>query len=169
MITIEQMVQREVLCCMSNLISTLAQGYLDITINGETRETARDLHDLAEQAVELMAPVLDYEEAALQVGWVKDHSGSINPDNRWSRAAENGRIYAATAEQACELSGIDPYEWEVYEHWAVSQWLAEKLVAHGERVDTDFACLNIWARTTTGQVINVDGVVRKIYAEMTKT
>jgi len=39
--------------------------------------------------------------------------------------------------------GIDPYEWEIYEHWAVSQWLADKLIAQDERVDTDFAGLNI--------------------------
>lgn len=56
-----------------------------------------------------------------------------------------------------------------YAHWAVSTWLAEKLQAQGERVDTDFAGLNIWARTTTGQAISMDGCIKRIYAEMTSS
>lgn len=167
MITIKQMVQHEVLCCMSSLVSTLAQGahWFDRSRarhHGDGLETQQ----LCIQASKLVAPVLDYEEAAMQVGWVKDHSGSINPDNRWSRAVENGRTYVESAEQACELDSLDPYECEVYEHWAVSQWLADKLIAQGERVDTDFVGLNIWARTTTGESISVDGCIARIYADM---
>lgn len=162
-ITIEQMIQREVLCCMSWLVSTLAdaQGVIPHNVIN-----ARNAATLCEQAAELAAPILDYEEAAIQVGWVKDHSGSINPDNRWSRAAENGRTYAESAEQACKLDLLDAYKWEVYEHWAVSIWLADKLQVQGERVDTDFAGLNIWARTATGQAISMDGCIQRIYADV---
>ena len=56
-------------------------------------------------------------------------------------------------------------ELEVFEHWAVSTWLAEKLEAKGEKVDRDFAGLNVWARTTTGQAIALDSVIEAIVSE----
>jgi hypothetical protein len=54
----------------------------------------------------------------------------------------------------------------VFEHWAVSEWLAGKLEEQGERVDRDFAGLCVWARTTSGQSISMDGVIERIAAEM---
>lgn len=61
----------------------------------------------------------------------------------------------------------DPVEdKEVYEFWAVSEWLAERLIEHGEKVDTDFAALNIWARTTTGQAIHMDYCIKRIFASV---
>lgn len=162
MITIEQMVQREVPCCMSSLVSTLAGGY------GDLGDLNKDFRDLAEQAFELAAPALDYEEAATQAGWHK-----IVGTNSWRMPAPDDsddeitdEVIEDSAEAACRIDGIDPYEWEVYEFWAVSQWLADKLIAQGERVDTDFASLNIWARTTTGQAIAMDGCIARIYAKM---
>lgn len=60
----------------------------------------------------------------------------------------------------------EPYEWEVFEHWAVSSWLADKLEAQGEKVDRDFAGLNVWARTTTGQGIANDSCILAIAKEL---
>jgi len=51
------------------------------------------------------------------------------------------------------------------EHWIVSDWLAEKLIEKGEIIDTDFAGLAVWARTTTGQVIESDEIILKIAEE----
>jgi hypothetical protein len=45
---------------------------------------------------------------------------------------------------------------EVYEHWAVSPWLARKLAAVGESVEVDFFGVTVWARCTTGQHISLD-------------
>lgn len=149
MITIEQMVQREVLCCMSSLVLTLVRGHEECA--------DKDLNSLCEQASELAAPVLDYEEAAIQAGW--ENNGGIWGHDDFADAETD-------AQRACWKSDVEPYEWEVYEHWAVSQWLADKLIAQGERVDTDFAGLNIWARTTTGQAIGMDGCMQRIYADM---
>lgn len=160
MIAIEQMAQREVLCCMSSLVSTLAQG-------GDIGHARTDIELLCDQACELAAPVLDYEEAATQAGWVAHPE--FGPDNGITRkGAERHTHHAESWEQACDLDGIDPYEWEVYEHWAVSQWLAERLIAHGERVDMDFGGLAVWARTCTGQAISMDGCIQRIYAELTE-
>ena len=178
--TIEQMVQSEVMCCMSSIVATLAQAS-GCTVSGTRARKdneARQLSELADQAFELACPVPDYEEAAIQAGW------ELSQDNRFpcarsKTAAERAAsteddgdnspcMYADNAEDACAIDGIDPYEWEVYEHWAVTQWFADKLAAAGEKVDNDFGGLCIWARTTTGQAISMDGVVQRIYAELMK-
>lgn len=51
---------------------------------------------------------------------------------------------------------------EIYEYWAVSGWLAQKLQKQGERVDMDFYGLCIWGRTCTGQAILLDAVICSI-------
>jgi hypothetical protein len=50
---------------------------------------------------------------------------------------------------------------EVFEHWAVSNYLKDKLEGLGEKV-LDLGNLNIWCRTTTGQSISMDGVIELI-------
>lgn len=54
---------------------------------------------------------------------------------------------------------------EVFEHWAVSDWLAEQLTAHHERV-VEFFDLMVWCRTCTGQGISSDGVIQTIAGKM---
>lgn len=53
----------------------------------------------------------------------------------------------------------------MFEHWAVSSYLADKLREHGEKV-LDFDNFTVWARCTTGQAISIDGVIETIYREM---
>lgn len=64
--------------------------------------------------------------------------------------------------EACEAESVDPHQWEVYEHWIVSDWLARKLRAQGERVG-ECGGLTIWGRTTTGQAIAMDSVIEDIW------
>lgn len=164
--TIQDMVQQEVMCCMSSVVSALAQAE-----DGTARHTA--LGALIDQAFELASHIDDYEEAAIQAGW---QAGSDRfPFARTKTAEERARnddddngpcVYAESWEKACEHDGLEPYAREVYEHWAVTGWLAKQLIAHGEKVDEDFAGLCMWARTTTGQAIHADGVIERIYAEM---
>lgn len=158
--TIDDMIRQEVLCCVSPIISTLANGSGCInTQDSFGRDLASSLSELCEQALELSAPIPDYEEAARENGFEKSDAGHIirYDTNNEAQTAE-------TWEEACELAMCDPYDREVFEHWAVSEWFAEKLVEHGERVDTDFANMCVWARTTTGQGIASDGVIERIYA-----
>lgn len=161
--TIDQMVQQEVMCCMSHLVATLAYGC------GSGGATKGDLADLCEQAHELSYPVPDYEEAATQAGWepYTDKFGVAC----WSAKSDDSDTpftFAGTAEQLCIEHELEPYDREVFEHWAVTQWLADKLVEAGEKVDTDFGGLNVWARTCSGQGIASDGVIERIYAGMMK-
>lgn len=55
---------------------------------------------------------------------------------------------------------------EVFEHWIVDSWLARHLREKGEHVVDDFMGINhIWCRTTTGQAISMDYVIRQIAKE----
>jgi len=159
-ITIEQMVQREVCYCVSSLVSTLANG---------TPFGKGDLNDLVEQARELAAPIEDWESAAREAGW---HECGPGEPGMWTREPSENDIDnddgdpICTLKEACEFDHIEPYEREVYEHWIVSDWLADKLAEHGEKVDKDFAGLTVWARTTTGQGIAQDAVIQDIYQEL---
>lgn len=163
------LVAREVHLCLSSMVSTLAGGAHTVP-HRDRSDTA--LFDLTQQAFELAAPVLDYEAAAREAGWQTQEDGQIWKHYGLGPGPLNGpqRTWADSWEDACARDGIDPrddnHELEVYEHWAVSTWLAEKLQAAGERVDTDFAGLNVWARTTTGQAISIDGVIERITREM---
>lgn len=127
--TIEQMIHQEVLCCMSSIVSTLAQGY-----GALNREQTKAFDHLPEQAFELAAPIPDYEEAARDA--IEQYPG------RFPDADKASDDYAAF----CALHDIEPYDREVFEHWAITNWLADKLENQGEKVDRDFAGLCIWAR-----------------------
>ena len=57
---------------------------------------------------------------------------------------------------------LEPYYREVFEHWTLNdRWAADDLAAQGETV-FEFCNLLIWARTTTGQSISLDGVTARI-------
>ena len=50
---------------------------------------------------------------------------------------------------------------EVIEWWLVSDWLAERLVAEGEIVLSEYGC-SWWGRTTSGQALYMDAVIKRI-------
>ena len=160
--TIQDMVSSEVYCCISSMVATLANGAGNIVPTD--RMAARNgsfsaLESLCEQALELAMSVDDWEETAIQAGW------SIAGD--WFTHKNYPGECFDDAQRACVKHGIDdPYQIEVFEHWAVSDWFADKLIAAGEKVDKDFAGLCVWARTTTGQAIYADSVVEAIYASL---
>lgn len=164
----DRLVAQNVQCCLSSLVATLAKGYgADITSQriGHGENGPTDLIDLCEQAFELASPIDDYEEAARQNAWHQEQDGL------WFRAPLTDdeallRVTAGTAQEACEMDGLEPYQREVYEHWAVTDWLATHLEAQGEKVDRDFAGLTVWARTTTGQAISMDGCIRAIARQL---
>lgn len=67
--------------------------------------------------------------------------------------------------EACDCAGVKPYECEVYEYWAVDSWFAARLREQGELV-FEFCDFTVWGRTTTGQSIYLDGVIRRIVSDM---
>ena len=61
--------------------------------------------------------------------------------------------------------GEDEEGHEVFEHWIVTPWLAERLAAKGESC-AEIYDFWIWGRTTTGQSISVDSVIHDIAVDM---
>jgi hypothetical protein len=140
-ITAETLVAREVHYCVSSLVATLASCWGVDHVN-------EDMDALHEQAQELCYPIEDWVSAATDNGW----HGLDNDED--------------SARQFCEDENLDPYQNEVFEHWIVSDWLADHLAKRGEKVDKDFAGMTIWARTTTGQGIASDYVIDDILREL---
>lgn len=136
---------------VSHLVTTLAQGL-------SSDEAGTPLADLVYQAFELACPVDDYESAAQEEGWKLVNDG-------WF-ASGNTACDANDWHDLCVKRDIEPHQREVYEFWIVSDWLADKLEAHGEKVERDFANLTIWGRTTTGQAVYADWVMEKIAEEL---
>lgn len=72
-----------------------------------------------------------------------------NEDEAWEDLCEYARIDA------------DDYRSEVFEYWAVSDWLGHKLKERGE-IAVEMYGATVWGRCTTGQAILLDGVIRDI-------
>jgi hypothetical protein len=68
-------------------------------------------------------------------------------------------------EEIGELNNLETEPQEVFEWWAISSYLYDKLKALGYVVCDAGSCY-IWGRTTTGQAILLDYVITKICAEM---
>ena len=162
------LVRREVYCCASYLISTFAQGYGG---GGFDRKSCPDLVETCEQAFELACSIPDYEEAASQAGYsIFGSEGDGVAFFNWKNDDEISDTEYDSEDAAwrdcCAENNIEPYEREVFEHWIVSYWLGLKLTDCGEKVDFDFCNLVIWARTTTGQSISMDGVIVAIWKSL---
>lgn len=148
---------------MSDLVSKLA-AIADTQIHCGFAPAGRDVETLAAKAAELSAPVLDYAAAARAAGWTTaDMTQGLFVSNTLvdydSGLAES---HEGTWESLCDAYGYDPYHVDVHQHWAVSDELARKLAANGQRVDLDFAGIPIWARTSSGDFIWDDEVIKKI-------
>lgn len=76
----------------------------------------------------------------------------IDGNDPWEDVCAYGRIDA------------DDYRREVFEYWAVSDWLGRKLKERGEIV-VELYGASVWGRCTTGQAILLDGVIRNIALE----
>lgn len=138
--TIDQLVQQEVIYCVSHLISELGKTF--------------DGSDLSERIFEICIKD-DWETAARE---------SVD----WSENREDGSTDWDESDwrNFCEDHDIEPYQIEAYEHWIVSEWLADKLLSYGEMVSKDIHGLTVWGRTTTGQLIAMDWVIEKIYSDL---
>ncbi len=146
----ERLVHNEVFVCLSSLVSTLATATYHVPLAG-------DIYGLCAQASDLCAPLLDYEEAA-RYQFTEDSPG------QWHRISYPDDTFSGTAEELCETYGIDPYEREIFEHWSISRPLADDLAELGERIDTDFAGMCVWGRTTTGQGIVMHSIIAAVLA-----
>ena len=145
-----RLVNREVIYCVSTLVYELAQK-------------AEEFPEYTDDLYGAFQAEPDYQEAAEAEGWTYDEEDDSYIDSE-------GYIDTTCSswEDVCYGHSIDAYDYtpEVFEHWLVSNWLADKLEEHGEKVLRDFFGLTVWCRCTTGQAILLDGVISRIAEEM---
>ena len=211
------LVQREVVCCASVLISGLAK--ISHQLNYKEFE---DAFDIDRDELMSLCERSDYEEPARafimddadvdQLEEIADEHGywsdicEIVPELTASEPDEDGDSYwnflgstdkvgfadedeareaaiehvmpqlrervaalveeqGGAAEAVCNEYNLEPERSEVYEHWIVTNWFANKLAEKGETTG-EVAGLTIWGRCTTGQSMSLDYVVQQIAMEL---
>ena len=164
-ISIQDLVQREVIYCVSSLVYTL------------TQENKLD----EEQAIELWTGPIDYGAAKYELELERDavFKHFCTEDNTYCFGVRNDDlIWRIDPIHNDEETAI--YEWfeiyrggslsdfrsEVFEHWIVTNWLADKLEAKGETVVRDFYGLTIYCRPCTGQALHCDWPIISIYQDL---
>lgn len=172
-----QLVEREVHYCVSSLVSRLSELEPD---NEDLLDLSQSPPDYAE-AVSENAKGIDWRDVADYLGidyevakLAADASRSGDEDEEQTGKNVSAAIESAAKErsdiweQVCDYERInaDDHRREVFEHWLVSDWFAEKLRARGEVVCDDLHGLTVWGRTTTGQSIYMDLVIYEIASEM---
>lgn len=78
---------------------------------------------------------------------------------------ENEEISQAISDELHELENLESEPQEVYEWWAVSEFLHRKLKEMGHPV-VDAGSFYVWGRCTTGQAILLDYAITKVCADM---
>ena len=165
-ITIQDFVQREIIMCVSTLVWELTQkqGCLDEEVAIELWTGPIDYEGAKyelEQDGERTFQMICLNDGQLYWGVKSKHSvWKIDPIHNDEETAiyEWFEIYRG--------GSLDEYRQEIFEHWIVSSWLADKLEALGETVVEDFYSLTVWARPTTGQAIYMDWPLQKIYQDL---
>lgn len=160
----EMLVRREVIYCVSSLVSSLAQSedaqrglgvdYEDlmaILSRDDWEEPARDwIRSAAASELSEACEELDCEPSDDAAGMRAMIVAALEESDDWQEFCED------------RARRIEPYATEAYEHWIVSDWMAAKLEARGEMVARDLLGLTIWGRPTTGQAISMDSVILAI-------
>lgn len=98
-----------------------------------------------------------YEELQTEIERLKDLMLECTEDK--------DDIISQIEDEIQALEDLESEPQEVYEWWAVSEYLFEKLKAQGAPV-LEYANMYIWGRCTTGQAILLDYAITKICAEM---
>lgn len=69
------------------------------------------------------------------------------------------------AQDCMHQNRLDPEYHDVYEHWAVSPFMARKLTKFGQTV-VEYGSMYIWCRCSTGQAVLLDYVIGQIGEDM---
>lgn len=159
----EALVRREVVYCVSSLVSHFAQN--DSALDGSDYHRDDLMRDLLAQD--------DWEQPACDEihGWDAEQCQEYLDERgvEYSKRLGVKKLVALALDAAddqgwdefCADKRLDPHENEAFEHWIVTGWFARKLGDHGEIVGELFG-MDIWGRCTSGQSISVDGVIRSI-------
>lgn len=97
---------------------------------------------------------------------MRDESGELLGADQISEETHENNIATITEYEVDFYAATDDQEpQEVYEWWAVSKWLFDKLSECNQPVLDAGSCY-VWGRCTTGQAILLDVVITNICADM---
>ncbi|MBC8737081.1 hypothetical protein F6X40_09700 [Paraburkholderia sp. UCT31] len=116
-----------------------------------------DYRGPAEQAGFRVSPADPAEDKGTGYYWMagNEHSGGASSDMLFDTQHDAWK-------DACESGNITPDERDVFEWYAVSEWLAFELQEEGETV-VELNNWNVWLRGSTGQMVHMDSVIRRVY------
>lgn len=205
-----RLVNREVIYCVSSLVSTLSA-----LVQNVSYEVQRNEGILWEEDILPLLEWVDYEEALR--AWVMDSSGTdvdsleraVEMGGYWENVVDasgyttylsefiptpeqeeafdfqewldadkerdeefrelvfDRLVETSDIEELCRELNVDTddYRNEVYEHWIVTRWMADKLGERGEAVGELFG-IPIWGRCCTGQAISLDYTIQQMAIEL---
>lgn len=155
-----RLVANEVHYCVSGLISAALQNFGPATAMGFDES---DLCTLSSRRADLDDYIED-APASLKVAQDGEEFKWKDGEAMWSIGFPDK---LAAYRDAFDRSGItEPDGREIFEHWIVSDWLADKLEKRGESIARDVLGLIIWGRSTTGQAIYGDHIIEEITREL---
>lgn len=160
MITIDAFAHREIIYCVSHLVSEIASKEIDYWPNlayQKDWETPADYHVHNRMNEAELREFLSYKD--------ENHEHIKSSDIHLLRRLVWLLLEPNEYEDFCNEHDLEDAYTEIYEYWIVSDYLAEKLERHGEVIEKDFYGLTIWGRTCTGQSITMDSVIQKIFKE----
>lgn len=184
----EQLVGREVMCCLTSEIEyILAQT--DYGNSDDAPFTRDDIEhesnkmcsecDIAGCFEETLTDELDDDQLENNLSY-KDDDEPIQYTCPvcgidWNTADEAKQCCNTKQIYICKDCGkiyneddyknLDDDEDEIYEWWAVSSWLGDKLKKQGEAVIEGY-CAWFWGRGSSGQAILLDAVISRIAEDM---
>lgn len=179
----ERIVRDEVHYCVSHLVSQILQApdtWRELGVDDDDAYRLAEIEDFEAAALEHIEDAdaddlrdyLDDRDIEFDRGTEDGDGetiGGASIDDLRKLASAEVRDSTDAAREYCEHARIDPHRSEVYEHWIVSDWLAEKLEGMGHPVARDFLGLTIWGRPTTGQAISLDSVILHIANDCLKS
>lgn len=165
-----RLVGMHVLGCVSHLVHGLTQAELtaeQCASIGVDEDSIIDAWRSPLDVDDFREALSDEDSARIQFseepeGWLWRIIDPADPDGEHEADGE-AETELEAYRAAFDAAGLDhPDGREIYEHWIISDWLADQLETRGERVLRDFAGLTIWARSTCGQAIAIDSVIEDI-------
>lgn len=178
----KKLVEREVVYCVSSLVWELMQKQEEFPEwTDELMDLCRrgpagiDAEDLITESQHVLYEDSSGYTCALPNDMAAEYNSISHPDSdklaelRDEFLSDNG-VYLSDPEDTSEVANVlglelSDYESEVYEHWIVSNFFAEKLKERGETV-CELMGLTVWGRCTIGQSISMDGVIEEIAKDM---
>ena len=158
-----KLVQRDVIACVSTLVSELAAKAEHFPEYEDDLYRAFSADDWEQGA----ADAVDGMDAESLREYLEENDVEQIPEGEEDMRRAVLDHIGTDAREFCENNRLAVPSRDVLEHWIVTDWLADCLENRGELIIRDFFGFDaIWGRTCSGQAILLDGVIWDICESM---